>query len=1103
MKILDKILGGFSKRGGYTFPEAALSIGILSLLMVFGASMVQKKNAADALRTTDENMSAIVEALTSYVNDKKHLPCPAEPSYLDSNANFGIAVDYDVENNDCSNGSITNNTGMVPVRTLKLKDDIAFDGWDRKFTYRIADNMGSAADFLRKENKGDIEILDRRGVSKTRLHEPPPHNDGAVFVLISHGKNGKDVAWRRGDTTAPASATGLEKANTSHDQPLYMQSENTSGFDDIVTFGLKQNFLPPRNIVAPIKIDELTCDNAKAITNAGRAILDDFANSAGGTSDRADLIYKAAQKISGMCESKPTGHYNPANMPELVLWLDADDGRHIYTNSDCQTGALPSNSDTVGCWADKSGNGNNATATSKPTYITNAANGKPVLSFNSGSSNYMTIAADNSLNFSDYSYDIITIMKRDTSNTGHVFEHRQTSAPNPQYNLTINTTGGQLRHYMSQKTNPDALLTTTGLTNTTDFYIVNIHRTPTEVTYYVNGESDGSQSISSGSYAWAATPVNIGASRSDHAFFSGDLGEVIFFSRAIQTRERKGLERYLSDKWGITLASAADSLCAPGLVFRKSKENPKGGCQCEEGKVLVHELVSNNACYLGANTAFSGCIAVDTPPVYPKPPAPKGMISWLDANDCSTVILANGSQSLVREWSDKSPAGAFDATQGSTSAQPSYVKNAMNDKPVMRFDGSSDYFNLPSLSSLTAGEVFVVLKKVWEDYTGYNTGLFHLGAETGLGGASHYTWGRNISQSFGNNRRYTVGESQRKYVLPNIYNISADSSLITSRMDGVELASFPPPHFFNMSNSPKIGADANTNYFFYGDMPEFILYNRKISPDDRNDVHRYLADKWGISLDPSYVPERSGTYPDDNISTNLKLWLDSSDSSTVKEASSCGGLAPTFNGKIGCWKDKSGNNYHAKQSDIDSRPTYSYRQLNDKNVIQLDGVDDKFVSSLNININVIPNLTIFTLHKINRLNANNALWGHDAGWDRFLILKWSPGVNSGLSNGSSVPVDVPELRSIDTWQIVTSVLQNGVSNGSYVYVNGVQKSNFTENQDSGGTTSLSIGSIAPQHLSGISAVTFAEFIAYDAHLTTTDRQSIEGYLGDKWGINLP
>ena len=55
----------------------------------------------------------------------------------------------------------------------------------------------------------------------------------------------------------------------------------------------------------------------------------------------------------------------------MVMWLDGTDTGTMYTDSGCSSG-VSGNGQSVGCWEDKSGNNNDATASGgdRPTYDT-------------------------------------------------------------------------------------------------------------------------------------------------------------------------------------------------------------------------------------------------------------------------------------------------------------------------------------------------------------------------------------------------------------------------------------------------------------------------------------------------------------------------------------------------------------------------------------------------------------------------------------------------------------------------------------------------------------------------------------------------------------
>jgi hypothetical protein len=75
-----------------------------------------------------------------------------------------------------------------------------------------------------------------------------------------------------------------------------------------------------------------------------------------------------------------------------------------------------------------------------------------------------------------------------------------------------------------------------------------------------------------------------------------------------------------------------------------------------------------------------------------------------------------------------------------------------------------------------------------------------------------------------------------------------------------------------------------------------------------------------------------------NVS-GLKLWLDAADSSTMLQSS--GGAAVSSNGDpVGVWLDKSGNPYHATQSDGTRKPSFRTNVKNSRSVLRFDGSND-------------------------------------------------------------------------------------------------------------------------------------------------------------------
>ena len=88
----------------------------------------------------------------------------------------------------------------------------------------------------------------------------------------------------------------------------------------------------------------------------------------------------------------PSECFLPPDLPNLKLWLDASDKNAVFTDSGCSV-KVQNNNDPVGCWQDKSGNGNNAIQTYSPynpLWQNNQLNGKSILYFDGNSSSLAT-----------------------------------------------------------------------------------------------------------------------------------------------------------------------------------------------------------------------------------------------------------------------------------------------------------------------------------------------------------------------------------------------------------------------------------------------------------------------------------------------------------------------------------------------------------------------------------------------------------------------------------------------------------------------------------------------------------------------------------------
>jgi hypothetical protein len=92
--------------------------------------------------------------------------------------------------------------------------------------------------------------------------------------------------------------------------------------------------------------------------------------------------------------------------------------------------------------------------------------------------------------------------------------------------------------------------------------------------------------------------------------------------------------------------------------------------------------------------------------------------------------------------------------------------------------------------------------------------------------------------------------------------------------------------------------------FFAGNIGEIIVYERKLTPTEQQQVEAYLRVKWGLPVQPAdFAPTDI---------TGLTVWLDAQDESTID----------LVTGDVQEWRDKSGNANHATAATAGVRPTY-------------------------------------------------------------------------------------------------------------------------------------------------------------------------------------
>ena len=238
-----------------------------------------------------------------------------------------------------------------------------------------------------------------------------------------------------------------------------------------------------------------------------------------------------------------------------------------------------------------------------------------------------------------------------------------------------------------------------------------------------------------------------------------------------------------------------------------------------------------------------------------------------------------------------------------------------------------------------------------------------------------------------------------------------------------------------------------------------------------------------MGMSPRLLRPRATGFNPKSIA-NLVLWLDGNDSSTV-----------TLETGVKVWADKSGGARNFTQDTLNNQPSYS-ATLNGKRVLSFNGSSHQLNNLTNI-INT-DNVTMFVVGQRN----SGTFGGYITTMDSAASGDLSPAV---LNNSTNIAIrgDNGALASGSGGFTGPSVITGVVSNWApSLYLGGT----FIQSQASGGTpgplnVKTSIGTYriaAANYLNGY----IAEIICYTRVLSTTERQTVERYLGRKWGLTV-
>ena len=462
-----------------------------------------------------------------------------------------------------------------------------------------------------------------------------------------------------------------------------------------------------------------------------------------------------------------------------------------------------------------------------------------------------------------------------------------------------------------------------------------------------------------------------------------------------------------------------------------------------------------------------------------------GCALWLDAADSSTIT----GTSPVTQWRDKSVNNYSMTYTGS----PTYrTTAALNNLGCVTFNGTTS-FNSGTDTMYWSGfsisqpfTVFVVCTKRLSSNVNFS---FVLEPSTSSGSVILYG-GLELKMYAGSADQYTnpilTFVANSTYVYSAVFN--GASSLLAYA--GNATSSLNP----GTASWPGLylGRDWGGTYDS-GDYGEIIFYSGALSTNQRQQVEGYLAQKWGLksSLPVGHPGLGETIYRSDYTKQNVmravpyyvafsprqisgcSLWLDAADSSTVT------GTSP-----ITAWTDKSGA---GRTVTITSGPTYGSTFQAGNRTLSFNN------NTITTSIASAVGTGDFTLV---------AVWYQSAAGTNTVLSLGTVASSSQSLGFSGNKYNFYQFGDVNESAYSTAtpswVVQIGTRIGSVkkVYINGNVGTTPSSTSYDASVTTVTIGKGDNFAISG----EIGEILIYTGTMSDTNRQLLESYLAQKWGL---
>ena len=504
------------------------------------------------------------------------------------------------------------------------------------------------------------------------------------------------------------------------------------------------------------------------------------------------------------------------------------------------------------------------------------------------------------------------------------------------------------------------------------------------------------------------------------------------------------------------------------------------------------------------------------------PTAISGCVLWMDAADSSTITL---SSTAITQWNDKSSAGN-NFVQATTANSPT-VGTSANGLPTVYFASANQQL-VSSQNNATTGNASRTVIQVFWCPTLSSAYYSVTGTESGANPAQAWGHAKNANSdvtypfmysSAGNDVYTFVYSTPNPLITYAQYDSTASSLTAYYATSGATGGTTTVGNFttksctFNttagvwyLGRRQQAATGSVTSHLL-----EMIHFNKVLSTTERQQVESYLVQKWALTelLSAGHPGRTSRIYRSDYLVPNrlkptpyytqfsprqipgLVVWLDGADPAG-------NGVIPANGSTISTWTDKSGNGNNGTAVNT---PTYA---LSSKGVATSSG------AYFTLPNGAFPfndsSYTYFFVFTTTTTGSVNSLFGGGVpGTTRSTVA-----VRLGTNGANNVIQTYWWANGINDLLVTNTYSANVISIAETWYATGSTRTitlNFTgSSTDSPAVPGARLQANTNNYLGlaypGDGALTgfHYEFIVYNTSLSTTNRQQVESYLAQKWGL---